>query len=205
MTQNAHSDTQKVKWTWGGFWLRLKSRKVGERDGDALFWRVFIPLGFVSYTGLIFVDTECEAGNWSIDVVLTYLWPAFVIIGWALVYRIETWQRHWGWRVWFSIAPLLLGWIAAYTLMGWAIWANALTASGAPMQIVGPVIDQKKGQTRFTGFDYFLTIEFEGRPVCLNVTQDEYRSHPIGSVYGREMRRGGFGYFYELEYGAVWK
>lgn len=99
-----------------------------------------------------------------------------------------------------------MGGIAAFCMGGFPILANALTGEAERVYVAGPVIEKKGGSgARFTGHNYYLTIRYEGRPVCLTVSKADYDSHPVGWTYGREMRRGGYGYFYEWYFGSSWR
>lgn len=149
-----------------------------------------------SLSGLLFIDSECEAGEWAQNISQTWFWPASIFVGWLIIYRSEVWHRSLSWKLSLLIASVVFGWIYAFVMLGYPLWINALTASGETVQVHGPVVDKKKGSTRYTGWDYFLTIQFNGRTVCLEVSQEEYNRRSVGSFYGREMQRGGFGYFY---------
>jgi hypothetical protein len=206
MTEPLADDSPKSKWTWQEFWLRFKSKDLGEIDNDPLFWRVFIPAAFLGAIGWLFIDAEGAAGDWMTDVTLTYLWPPFTALGWVLVYRTKGWRQHWGLRLWLILAPIPMGGIAAFCMGGFPILANALTGGTERVYVAGPVIEKKGGSgARFTGYNYYLTIRYEGRPVCLTVSKADYDSHPVGWTFGREMRRGGYGYFYEWYFGSSWR
>lgn len=89
---------------------------------------------------------------------------------------------------------------------GFPILANALTGETERVYVAGPVIEKKSGSgSRFSGYYFYLTIRYEGRQVNLNVSRADYDSHPVGAIYGREMLRGGYGYFYEWYFGSSWR
>lgn len=205
MTEPVADDLPKPKWTWRGFWARFKSKDLDGADDDALFLRIFLPFASFSGVAMILIDVECTADGWMKNFTSIYMWLPITVPGWILAYRTRAWRKHWGERLWLVIVPMLLGWLGTYVLVGYPMLANALLGEEQPVYVAGPVIDQKEGQTRFTGFNYYLTIMYEGRRVCLTVSQADYRSHPVGSTYGREMLRGHYGYFYQWAPGAFWK
>ena len=100
--------------------------------------------------------------------------------------------------MWAVFAPVIGAVIVSLSTVGYFGWINTLSGPVEPVQVSGPIIEKKKGMgTRFSGYNYVVTVRFEDRPVCLNVSKGEYDAVPLGAVYGREMRRGGFGYFYQ--------
>lgn len=186
------------KWTWNGFWVRLQARQLGSKDFDAMFWRVLLPLMIPAGVTVYFLDIECSINDWATSITLVWVGPIFIVLGWWLAYLSTASKCSWVWRTWAYMAPVPLGLLFAFLTNGYCAWANALTGPVEPVQISGPVIEKKKGMgTRFSGYNYVVTVRFEDRPVCLNVSKDEYDVVPLGAVYGREMRRGGFGYFYQ--------
>ena len=185
------------KWTWHGFWARLHARQLGSKDFDALTWRLLIPILLPSGLVIFFLDGECLVGDKGGEIGLMFVTPLFALIfGWlsyctrrspGLVYKALA-----------IVIPLIAAMMYGWMTLGYFSWANALVGPGDAVQVSGPVIEKTKGMgTRFSGYNYVVTVRFEDRPVCLNVSKGEYDAVPLGSVYGREMRRGGFGYFYQ--------
>lgn len=205
MIEPLTSENPKRKWSWKGFWQRFKLKRLDGSDHEGLFLRIVIPVGLLSMVALILIDIECSADDWMKYFTVIYIWPPLTILGWLVAYRTLAWQKNWWERFWLVITPILLGWLGRYIAVGYIILTNAILEEEGPVYVSGRVIEQQKGQTRFTGFNYYLTVRYEERHVCLNVNQTDYLAHPVGTTYGREMRKGRYGYFYQWHPGAIWK
>ncbi len=194
---NAAIQPDLEKWTWVGLWGRLQTRKLRSKDLDALFWRVFLPLMIPSGISGFFIDAECAMWDSGERMGLTFVAPLLLLPLGLLSYCTARSSGVPG-KMWAVFAPVIGAVIVSLSTVGYFGWINTLSGPVEPVQVSGPIIEKKKGMgTRFSGYNYVVTVRFEDRPVCLNVSKGEYDAVPLGAVYGREMRRGGFGYFYQ--------
>lgn len=206
MAEPLADDSPKPKWTWRRFLERYKKRELDSNDTDGLFKRVGMPILGGSILCAILIDAECEAGDWAATFLLQWFAPAVVALILMISNRVANWRRHLGYKIFFTVVSVFLGSFFTWGLLGYVILANALTGEAERVYVAGPVIEKKGGSgARFTGHNYYLTIRYEGRPVCLTVSKADYDSHPVGWTYGREMQRGGYGYFYEWYFGSSWR
>ncbi|MBN9123768.1 MAG: hypothetical protein BGO99_00915 [Nitrosospira sp. 56-18] len=87
--------------------------------------------------------------------------------------------------------------------IGYFIFWNAITGSGEPVLVKGPIVHMKVGTGgRLMRNPYFVSVHYGGRDIELTLPPKEYGNLSLGQTYSREMKLGGLGYYYN--WGSKW-
>lgn len=184
-------------WTWADFIKRYKEKRLGFVDIDPLWIRVALPLLVVSGGGVLLIDSESDLFSTPPSKLTAIIFLIFSLIIHGVLSAHAKWPRaSLISSVWMIVWPVILGVIHAGYGLGFILWINALIGEQNKIILTGPVIEKKIGGGRYTGKDYFITVKYTNRSVKLAVTAEDYKAHPLGTLYSREMVYGGLGIYY---------
>lgn len=200
------TDDEQVKWNPAGYWQRFRTRRLSIDDVFEVYTRGIIPLLVPSVLTLFTLTGDAAADDWSNALAMWYVWPVYMGVFVLMAYRAESFRCSWSGKFWLLVPGLVATFLCAFVSMGYFMLANAITGDDStPVWVHGPVIEKYHATSRGTGFNGYLTIEFEGRPVKMLVPSPDYKHYQLGDEYGQEFYRGGYGYFYRWEWFTSWK
>ena len=86
--------------------------------------------------------------------------------------------------------------------MGYVNFWNAFTGSSDDIWVSGPVVKLRSYSGRYAGAQHKVTLHYGDRDIELSVPRKQYEMLREGDMYGRNMKRGGLGYYYT--WGIAW-
>lgn len=194
-----------VNWTWSDFRKRYERKRLGFIDIDPLTKRIALPFLSGSWIGLLLIDSESDLFTSTPAKSIAIIVIAFFTALFGALSAHSKWPRDSLASIaWMVLWPPLFGVIYALLGAGYILWVNALLGDHSKITITGPVVEKIVGGGRYTGKDYFLTINSNNRIIRLAVTTDDYAAYPVGALYSRQMIHGGLGIYYSWGVG-IWK
>lgn len=94
--------------------------------------------------------------------------------------------------------------VLSYLIAGYVDTINILTGEEQVVWVGGPVIEKNINSSRWTGMQHVVYINFDGRKIGFLLNANEYAATELGDIRGREMIKGGLGYYYYRER-MIWR
>lgn len=188
-----------------GIWSHYKDRQLTTNDMNYLF-KVFI-LPFIYGAAIQYFIYTTEWSDLSTYYIKLFFLIAFIpaFLLFFHIYQHVKVEENSKLDIFLKWFLILCNTVAiSFTIAMYNITVNALMGDGQIVWVGGPVIKKNINSSRWTGMQHVVYVNFDGRRIGFLLSANEYAATELGDVRGREMIKGGLGYYYYRER-MIWR